>query len=78
MQQALPLQDEALPLLQKAEIQTRNDIRIAYIDLGAILMEQKRYPEALTALQQAVKLDPTHPDAHFRLGRLYQATGAPS
>jgi Flp pilus assembly protein TadD len=38
-------------------------------------MQQKRYPEALAALQHAAKLDPTQPDAHFRLGRLYQAMG---
>ena len=38
-------------------------------------MELKRNPEALTALQRAVALDPSQPDAHFRLGRLYQAMG---
>jgi tetratricopeptide (TPR) repeat protein len=66
--------DQALPYLEKS-IQQRKDLRIAYVDLGAVLMQQKRYPEALAALQQAVTLDPTQPDAHFRLGRLYQATG---
>jgi tetratricopeptide (TPR) repeat protein len=65
---------KALPLLQKV-VKQRNDIRIAYVDLGAILTQQKRYAEALAALQQAVKLDPAQPDGHFRLGRLYQATG---
>jgi Tfp pilus assembly protein PilF len=38
-------------------------------------MELKRYPEAQTALERAVELDPTQPDAHFRLGRLYQSMG---
>jgi tetratricopeptide (TPR) repeat protein len=66
--------DAALPLLQKA-VQIRNDIRFAYIDLGVVLMQQKRYPDALAALQHAIKLDTSQPDAHFRLGRLYQAMG---
>jgi tetratricopeptide (TPR) repeat protein len=61
-------------LLKKA-VETRNDIRIAYLGLGAILAQQQRYPEAIAALQRAVKLDPAQPDAHLRLGRLYQATG---
>jgi tetratricopeptide (TPR) repeat protein len=56
-------------------VRQRKDIRLAYLDLGAALMQLKRYPEALTALQQAVVLDATQPDAHFRLGRLYQAMG---
>jgi tetratricopeptide (TPR) repeat protein len=66
--------EQALPLLEKAAHQ-RNDIRIAYVDLGAVLMQQKRYPDAMAALEHAVKLDPSQPDAHFRLGRLHQALG---
>jgi tetratricopeptide (TPR) repeat protein len=66
--------EKALPLLQKA-VKQRNDIRIAYVDLGAILTQQKRYTEALAALKQAVKLDPSQPDAHFRIGKLHQAMG---
>jgi tetratricopeptide (TPR) repeat protein len=66
--------DHALPLLEKA-VHQQNDLRFAYVDMGAVLMQQKRYPEAMAALQRAVKLDPTQPDAHFRLGRLYQAMG---
>jgi Flp pilus assembly protein TadD len=38
-------------------------------------MEQKKYSEAVAALQRAVTLDPTQPDAHYRLGRTYQALG---
>jgi tetratricopeptide (TPR) repeat protein len=66
--------EEALTYLQKA-VRQRKDIRVAYLDLGAALMQLKRYPEAQTALQRAIELDPTQPDAHFRLGRLYQAMG---
>ena len=42
---------------------------------GAILTEQRHYPAAITALERAVELDPEQPDAHYRLGRVYQATG---
>jgi tetratricopeptide (TPR) repeat protein len=66
--------DKALPLLQKV-VKQRNDIRIAYVNLGAILTQQKRYQEAAKALQRAITLDPSQPDAHFRLGRLEQAMG---
>jgi len=66
--------EKALPLLNKAT-QLRNDIRIAYLDIGAILSEQKKYPQALAALLRAEKLDPTQPDAHYRLARLYRAMG---
>ena len=66
--------EAALPLLRKA-LQSHNDIRIAYLDLGAILTEQRQYPAAISALKRAVELDPEQPDAHYRLGRVYQATG---
>jgi tetratricopeptide (TPR) repeat protein len=38
-------------------------------------MDRKQYAESLAAFQRAVKLDPTQPDAHFRLGRLHQTMG---
>src|SRR6266436_5294950 len=66
--------EKALLLLNKA-IHLRNDIRIAYLDIGAILSEQKRYQEALAALLRAEQLDPAQPDAHYRLARIYRAIG---
>ena len=66
--------DAAVPLLKKA-LQAHNDIRIAYLDLGAILTQRGEYPAAITALKRAVELDTEQPDAHYRLGRAYQATG---
>ncbi len=50
-------------------------MRIVYADLGAIYMQQKNYKEAQPVLLRAVELDPTRPDAHYQLGRLYQAIG---
>ena len=66
--------EKALLLLNKA-IHLRNDMRIAYVDIGAILSEQKKYREALVALLRAERLDPAQPDAHYRLARLYRAMG---
>lgn len=67
----------AAPLLKKAS-QLRNDIRIAYLDLGIIATEQKKYDEALKHLKHAEQIDPAKPDAHYRLARLYQDQGKQS
>ena len=53
----------------------QNDIRIAAIDLGVILAQQKQYPEAVAALQRVVALDPAEPDAHYRLAHIYREMG---
>jgi tetratricopeptide (TPR) repeat protein len=66
--------EKALSLLEKA-VQLKGTQRMGYLDLGTVLTTLKRYPEAIAALQHAQQLDPAQPDAHFRLGRLYQATG---
>ena len=66
--------DVAVPLLQRA-IKAKKDLRIAYLDLGAIYLQRKNYQQAHAALSQAVALDPNQPDAHYQLGRLYQAQG---
>jgi len=66
--------DQALALLNKA-VQLRSDIRLAYLDIAAIQVDKKNYTEALAALRHAEKLDPEQPDAHFRMGRVYQLLG---
>src|SRR6266550_2720236 len=71
---AKPAFERAVTLLKRA-VQLKDDLRIAYADLGAIYREQKHYKDALASLQRAVKLDPAQPDTHFQLGRLYQAMG---
>jgi tetratricopeptide (TPR) repeat protein len=67
--------DEGAVTLFRKALQSRNDIRIAYLDLGAILAQQGKNPEAIRLLKRAVQLDPEQPDAHFRLGRAYQSAG---
>jgi tetratricopeptide (TPR) repeat protein len=66
--------EAALSFLRKS-IRLKNDIRIAAIDLGVTLAQQKQYPDAITALQHAAALDPAEPDAHYRLARVYQEMG---
>jgi Tfp pilus assembly protein PilF len=53
----------------------QSDLREAVVDLGVIYAQQSRNTDALTAFKRAVQLDPTQPDAHYRLGRLYTALG---
>jgi tetratricopeptide (TPR) repeat protein len=66
--------EKALTSLEQA-VEFNRDLRMAQLDMGAVLVQLQRYPEAIQAFSQAVRLDPTQPDAHFRLGRLYQTTG---
>ena len=56
-------------------MRTNKKLRLPYVDLGAIYLQQKNYKEAEANLRQAVALEPEQPDAHYQLGRLYQATG---
>jgi tetratricopeptide (TPR) repeat protein len=66
--------EAALPLLRKS-LQLKKDIRVAAIDIGVILVQQKHYADAVAAFQHAIALDPAEPDAHYRLGRVYQEMG---
>jgi len=66
--------EKSLELLQRATAIDR-DLRLAFVDMGVILTEQKKYQDALAALQRAEKLDASQPDVHYRLGRLYQVMG---
>ena len=66
--------EKALPLLKKA-VELKSDLRIAYLDMGSVLADRKEFPEALTALRRAEELDPSQPDAHYRIGRVYKQMG---
>ena len=66
--------EKALTYLQKA-VTLQNDIHIAHVDIGIILMDQKKYRDAEAAFRRAVEVDPGKADAHYRLARLYQSTG---
>ena len=45
------------------------------MDMGVLLTQKKQYEEAAATLRKAIELDPTQPDAHYRLGHVYQAMG---
>jgi tetratricopeptide (TPR) repeat protein len=47
----------------------------AYLGLGASLLQKKRFPEAISPLETAVKLEPRNPDAHYNLAMAYSRVG---
>jgi len=64
----------AEPLLRKS-VQLQSDLRLGYFDLGVIDSRENKTQAAVMNFEHAVKLDPSQPDAHYRLGRLYTALG---
>lgn len=66
---------EAAAKYLKQAIQLRNDVRIAYVDLGVLASEEKRYNDAVAAFRKAIALDPNEADAHYRLSQAYKALG---
>ena len=47
----------------------------AFLQLGILLSEQRRWPDAIRELRTAVALEPDVAQAHFRLAQAYQRTG---
>jgi tetratricopeptide (TPR) repeat protein len=47
----------------------------AYLGLGTSLLQLKRFPEAVAALETAIKLEPRNPDAHYNLAMAYSRAG---
>jgi tetratricopeptide (TPR) repeat protein len=47
----------------------------AYLQLGILQAEQKRYPEAIASYQKALAADPRLADAHYRLAQACMRTG---
>jgi tetratricopeptide (TPR) repeat protein len=47
----------------------------AHLRLGSVLMDQKRYREALVELRKAVELEPGQSAPHYHLGALYRQMG---
>jgi tetratricopeptide (TPR) repeat protein len=46
-----------------------------FFELGVLLAEQERYPEAIEHFRRASSLQPSLSQAHYRLAQLYQRTG---
>ncbi len=53
------------------------DSPMGHFSLGKLLLDEKRYPEAVQALEDAVKLDPQYAAALVSLGDAYVGAGAP-
>jgi tetratricopeptide (TPR) repeat protein len=66
----------ATPLLEKA-IRIDPGIERAHLDLGTIAADADRRDQAMQELKAALKLAPNDVNVHWRLGRLYRATGNP-
>ena len=64
----------ARPLLEKAG-RLDAKIRIVHLDLGIIFAGSKEYGPAERELREAVRLDPSKADAHYRLAQVYQSLG---
>jgi tetratricopeptide (TPR) repeat protein len=66
--------EQAPALLNKA-IALDAALELPHLDLGILAADADRNPEALQEFQTAVRLAPDDVNVHFRLGRLYRATG---
>jgi tetratricopeptide (TPR) repeat protein len=68
---------KAKPLLDKA-LSIDPSVRIAHLDLGIVFAQDKQYGRAIEAFQEAIRLDDSKTDAHFRLARVYKEAGKPA
>lgn len=66
--------EEAVELLNRS-IQLRPDLRLAHVDLGVLYADGNHYNAAIAEFRQAIKIDPTSFDAHYRLARVYKDLG---
>jgi tetratricopeptide (TPR) repeat protein len=48
---------------------------LAYLQLGILYSQQKDFPKAVSAWQQAVAVTPELEEAHYRLAQLYREAG---
>jgi Flp pilus assembly protein TadD len=51
------------------------NIRLAHLNLGMILANQSDAEEASRHFREAIRIDPSKPDAHYHLGRLWRSLG---
>jgi tetratricopeptide (TPR) repeat protein len=63
--------------LYRASLEQNPDSWMAHDNLGAILSQAGRLPEAIDHFQAALKLKPDFPDAHNNLGSALLETGRP-
>jgi tetratricopeptide (TPR) repeat protein len=66
---------EGLELAVRAGKAAAQDVNVQ-VAVGAVLVYAKRFTEAKTTLEAALKLNPVKPEAHFLLGRVTLGTGS--
>jgi len=54
---------------------SNSDTRLAQLDLGILLAARNESGEAARCFREAIRIDPSKPDAHYRLGRLWSSIG---
>jgi tetratricopeptide (TPR) repeat protein len=52
-----------------------SNIRLAHLDLGILLANRSDSAAAAGQFREAIRMDATKPDAHYRLGRLLRSMG---
>ncbi len=88
---AVPLHAQALAYLGDAEMHTDRakaaeshlrralgldkTLRLVYLDLGILLAARNASEEAAHNFREAIRIDPSKPDAHYRLARLWSSLG---
>ena len=70
---------KALVIYQEQLTKARPDDRLTQarilVSIGECLSQLSRVPEAYSAYQQAIELDPSNKQAHYRLGEVYLQAG---
>ena len=66
--------EEAIPFLQKA-ISIRTDYVPARVSLAKALMGLRKWEQAIKELDEAIRLDATHPQPHLLLSQVYFRLG---
>jgi Flp pilus assembly protein TadD len=51
------------------------NIRLAHLDLGILLANRSDTEEAARHFREAIRIDPSRPDAHYHLGKLWRSLG---
>ena len=79
LQSALKQQERAeasTPVRHHEEILSAHPARWEELYLfGTVLLQSRRFPEAIEVFRQLVQVRPDHPDVHNNLGVAYQAIG---
>jgi tetratricopeptide (TPR) repeat protein len=61
-------------LLRRA-IELDPKLAAAYLQMGILDSDRQNFPEAIRAFQQAIKIDPSLEEAHYRLAQAYTRNG---